>query len=303
MRIGITICALAVVAGLYLATQRREIKAQANHSSISENAHLPNEERGWFWRPFARESPWNQPLTASAICVPLSFGNSVVLGVAARRFVVSESNRAKVRSFFSKEKVWKNLRIPASVDLSKFDDEPLCVVDLARKKVWTLQTLGAHGDQVSAERMSTESLRGSGFDWPKGADAPRSCSAMGGAIRGNELSAGIHHALAVSVDFKTLRVENKTGDEPEKLRIGSRIAIPRNVNLRALGLNAGSPKIARIAKALQTYGAYVVSGCGGSQMKFYFDQTVDLPPGLNRALTRLIVQVEMVAPSPREVGH
>ena len=104
-------------------------------------------------------------------------------------------------------------------------------------------------------------------------------SAIGGLIRAGEVQAGvINHPLAVSLALNQMQtgpVWPATSDDGGSassytglIHMGSLIAIPRSVNLAALGL---SPQGLMLATALQNYGAYVVDTGGAAT--FYAEPT------------------------------
>ncbi len=89
-------------------------------------------------------------------------------------------------------------------------------------------------------------------------------SSLGGLIRQGEIDAGvIRHVLAVALNRSQLKdpavwpASKSDGQYPAggAVPMGSLLAIPKSVNIDALGL---SPPIKTIARALQDYGAYVV---------------------------------------------
>lgn len=89
-------------------------------------------------------------------------------------------------------------------------------------------------------------------------------SAMGGLIRSGEVGSVIRHALAISSPPGSLRTpwmwpasrSRVSYTPPGALLLGSLLAIPKSTNLSALNLR---PQELVIAKALQDFGAYIVT--------------------------------------------
>lgn len=102
-------------------------------------------------------------------------------------------------------------------------------------------------------------------------------SSSPGTIRAGEALYGpINHALGIAINPELLQKTStadpatypaaKDDDNPNysgSIRMGTRLAIPRSVNLQSLGL---SPVALRLATALQTYGAFVVDQSGGPRL-------------------------------------
>src|SRR5690606_31638440 len=97
-------------------------------------------------------------------------------------------------------------------------------------------------------------------------------SQLGGLIREGEATRGpIEHAIAVAIPARNLggravwpaTSDDQTSDYAGSIPMGSRFAIPPNVDLDSLGL---SPAYLRLARALQKYGLIVVDKSGSPCM-------------------------------------
>jgi hypothetical protein len=114
-----------------------------------------------------------------------------------------------------------------------------------------------------AEGYTRTDLLGPGVG--QGGERAYGGSALGGLIRQGELQAGIRHALAFALPRSHLRRgpvwpassedNGAQGTYRGQVPMGQRVAIPKQVDLRALGLQ---PATLAVARALQDFGAYLV---------------------------------------------
>ncbi|MEB2320556.1 MAG: hypothetical protein OZ935_18080, partial [Pseudomonadota bacterium] len=97
-------------------------------------------------------------------------------------------------------------------------------------------------------------------------------SQLGGLIRKGEITQGpIEHAIAVALPARYLggravwpaTSDDQSSDYAGVIPMGTRFAIPPDINLDSLGL---SPAHLRLAKALQKYGLIVVDKSGSPCM-------------------------------------
>jgi hypothetical protein len=132
-------------------------------------------------------------------------------------------------------------------------------------------------------------------------------SLTGGNIRAGELNTGIKHALAFTASPKmwnryapggqtfvwpARRADGYASKPPPdgyglsgNLHMGSLVAIPPTVNVKALGLE--TPEGLVIARALQDYGAYgATTGGSGTRIVFRFDYAAYKAGDLNSLLAK-----------------
>lgn len=118
-----------------------------------------------------------------------------------------------------------------------------------------------------AEGYTRTDLSGPGVG--QGGERAYGGSALGGLIRQGELQAGIRHALAFALPRSHLRRgpvwpasaedDGAQGTYLGQVPMGQLVAIPKEVDLGALGLRPASLAVAR---ALQDFGAYLADAAG-----------------------------------------
>ncbi|PAW87984.1 MAG: hypothetical protein B9S33_05565 [Pedosphaera sp. Tous-C6FEB] len=245
--------------------------ALASATVAPRATRLPRNPLVW---PFASDSPWNRPLGAGAEFEP----------VTARAFTVDgplqDATRSR-RPFLASPAgplrgVWERGRWRGDIRFGDVDRLPLgrneSVVILQPARRMAVELLGielrADGD-LEAAVVETLDLAGSGIGNAVPGLRPHGFSSLGGLLRFGEPHDGVRHALAARISADRLRagawptwpamgnaVPPGRGSAASNLRIGSLLALPPGVDLRALGLGTNGPGY-ELARALQDFGVYV----------------------------------------------
>jgi hypothetical protein len=243
--------------------------------------------------PFSSASPWNMPIgsgalyaaingPAAAAGMPLTFDSKAGVSVHIARADLPS------QKFFIGGKTAQLLgefRIPAdALADSKTGMPGLLVIDEHHEFAYELIPARRQPDGFNAPTFIKEDLRGSGIGAPLQSYGKRSFggTSIGGLLRRNELRSGIRHALALAVPAAMLNAPgtNQSSVWPAtnvarkiafgsvgnagNLRLGSLVALPPDIDIDKLGLN--EPALA-LARALQDYGAYVISHVGTANQK------------------------------------
>ena len=235
--------------------------------------------------PFDMFSPWNMPLGANATFASTSdAATAAVLNQDARVnanngyshpvFMAASADPVttfvdigdgSVESFLSSERGSSSLweRSPTGADGDWGSDGHLHVIAPDRRsavEMWIARRQSS--TQVNAMRVTRTNLYGYGIK--EGGVRAYNGSALGGLIRIHEMNArSIPHAVALAMGDYQLgnppqwpaTTDDGYYNYPGPVRMGQMFAIPPTVNIDALGLNADARAV---AKALQTYGGYVV---------------------------------------------
>ncbi len=226
--------------------------------------------------PFATTSPWNAPLGSQATmsgswdACTASLTAPVTAAINARQWsidpIIATAADPLIAIFVNG--VYKTtINIPSDgrpsdPQVSQDGDAHMVVIDPTHRyatELWRAQP--AFGGWEADSYVHTD-LYGPGVG--HGGVRAYGGSAVGGLIRANELAAGnIPHALALALTAGQMRhgpVWPASADDSYSwyggsVPMGSLVALPRSLNVDALGF---SPATAAIAHALQNYGAYVV---------------------------------------------
>ncbi len=254
-------------------------------------------------RPFAADSPWNQPIPANAtyrasdprtssLRSAGTFGvNSsqwtiwvwqakasdplVTVDVSVRHLTSSgNANAGKV-----------TIRMPANAHADPELDSHMTILDPDGKHAHEFWYAKKSGGSFTAVSYAKIPLDGSGvnvsgyashnsdyltYGW--GATRAYGGSQLGGLIRKGEVTQGsIEHAIAVAIPARYLggravwpaTSDDQSSDYAGVIPMGTRFAIPPSVNVESLGL---SPAHLRLARALQKYGLIVVDKSGSPCM-------------------------------------
>ncbi len=254
-------------------------------------------------RPFAADSPWNQPIPAnatyrrndartSAIRSTAPFGTNssqwtiwvwhakasdpmVSINVSVRNLTSSgNANAGDVR-----------IHMPANAHPDPANDSHMTIIDPDGKHAHEFWYVKKSGGSFTAVSYAKVPLDGSGvnisgyashnsdyhtYGW--GATRAYGGSQLGGLIRKGEVTQGpIEHAIAVALPARYLggravwpaTSDDQSPDYAGVIPMGTRFAIPPDVNLDGLGL---TPAHLRLAKALQKYGLIVVDKSGSPCM-------------------------------------
>lgn len=231
-------------------------------------------------RLFSGQSPYNKPIVASPQIHPLSdqLVSSLRDRVGAHGFVIATSawsipafsaTKDTPRSSVKLDAGWSPWRridsvpVPKNAFADSEGDGHLAIIDKRRNLVWEFWQMKKRGDGWHASWGTAVRLNGSGIH-PHGISARGSgFSLLGGLIWPHEMAAGrIDHALVFSTD-PTLRntfvppATESDGDGMigNLLPEGARLQLDPSIDLGSLNLTRHERTI---AKALQTYGMYLV---------------------------------------------
>lgn len=282
--------------------------------------------------PFDARSPWNHPIGSRATYIAhtspiLNLNGGALTQCAEYAYPVSLASgndpiTSIVRTSTGKE-VFK-IRVPASAE-----PEPglnsLIVVDPEHRFAYELMNAARQSDGSFKSSFPFRcDLRGFGVFSQTGGGRVFGGSALGGLIRKGELSAGIPHALAISIAHKALNANGPNGKpyvwpacdamsnastrygNAGNVYMGSLLAIPADVKIEDLGVGKSGPAY-EVAKALQDYGAYVVESFTQSRQSVFFfaepDCRNELPSDLDANLGKVIKALLVVTNSgPQSIG-
>jgi hypothetical protein len=232
----------------------------------------------WLW-PFSADSPWNAGVGAAARYEDAAAPQTAALirgdlgaWVNADQYshpVYRASVLDPVATVRMSNGATAQYRIPNSARPCAGSDANLHVVDPTGR--WLDESWHMSGENPSwtSGYHRTTDLFGSGFGTGVRASG---ASAAGGLIRRWELDRGsIRHALALAITGAQLRrgpVWPATGEDGNAastysgpVPMGALVAIPRGVDVNALGL---SPIGVVLARAMQDYGVFVVDRTDGA---------------------------------------
>jgi hypothetical protein len=269
-------------------------------------------------RFFSPRSPWNTPIPPDPSLAPASEAIGSLLATSGFRFQLNRDRwtvnvafappgtpRRTVSGPQEPQGVWRmdGVPIPPGATGTSDDDGALCIVDEERNLVWNLNQARRSGDTLRAFGMGVFRADGPGW-WdpdggPGGPWTGRSSNAsyLAGLVFPEELSAGtIPHALAVGLDHQVLTstavAPALTSDETNTGTLvpnGTRLQLDPGLDLSGFPMGREAKVIAR---ALQTYGAFVVEATDGFALYFrsaenlgrnpYAAMAMELPPGLHR---------------------
>jgi hypothetical protein len=277
-------------------------------------------------RPFAPDSPWNQPLTADA---PQALDSTVLvteLVADVTRFhpwisttsystpVYRVGPRRATVDVVQDTTTWRHnpaftgVPLPANAKPADGTDASLVVWQPSTDTYWEFWRLHRVGDSWHASwggRIDHASTSSGVFPAPYGTSAS-GMALLGGLIRPGEIAAGhIDHALAIGVPntaptfvAPAVRTDGKTlGGIP----IGTRFRLDPSLDVATLHL----PRVAAIiARAAQRYGIYVRDTSGA--VPFYAEDPADRRnpwPALFRNLSPTVIlasfpwrRLQVVAP-------
>jgi hypothetical protein len=290
--------------------------------------------------PFAPDSVWRAALGADAryeaptdarTARLVAAGNGTWLNAERWSIPVVQASGSDPLVFVDDR--WRTdatIRIPAGTAAAAGDDGHLVVIapdGATADEFFGVQQVAP--DRWTSKRHHVTNLSGSGIGPDAGVRAYGG-SALGGLVRAWEVDPShpayvdgvIRHPLALALPPEVLgagfvapateedsdAATSYTGNVP----MGTRVAIPRSVDLGALGL---PPEVLALGRALQDYGAYVVDRASGAAV-FYAEPAVpvrwrDAVRGPSssgghlarlRSLLRVVVAAGSGAPAPVDVG-
>jgi hypothetical protein len=221
--------------------------------------------------PFSADSPWNMPIGRGARFAPTADPRITDLREATAAInaatwsvpIFQADDGDPVRAVRTPAGT-RRFQIPrdATPAAPPDGDRHLAVIDPGSRWVDECWLARRRGARWACRYHVRNDLRGLGV--LAGGTRAYGGSSIGGLIREWELEEGaIHHALAFAVPRRNLRhgpvwpasSEDEDAVYEGHLRMGTLVAIPPSVDVDALGLSEGGLVIAR---ALQSYGAYLV---------------------------------------------
>ncbi|MCO5120096.1 MAG: hypothetical protein M9951_10750 [Burkholderiaceae bacterium] len=254
-------------------------------------------------RPFAADSPWNQPIPSNATYRSsdprtTSLRSSSPFGVNTSNWTIwvwhakatdpTVTINVSVRHLTSSGNANAGdvtIRMPVDAHPDPANDSHMVVIDPDGKHAHEFWYVKKGGSSYTAVSYAKVPLDGSGvnisgyaahnpdyFTYGWGATRAYGGSQLGGLIRKGEATQGpIEHAIAVAIPARYLggravwpaTSDDQSSDYAGVIPMGTRFAIPPDINLDSLGL---SPAHLRLARALQKYGLIVVDKSGSPCM-------------------------------------
>lgn len=240
--------------------------------------------------PFSAASPWNIALGDQATYQPISSprfavgkGGSLNCTGFSHPVYVAGPGDPEVRILRKGVATpFATIRVPVEAKPDPFGDGHLHVINETRRSVVEMWQAVRNADgSITAAAVVSNDLTDDGVYPTWHGVRAYGGSAIAGLIRSGELTSGIRHALAVAVEQPALNRNGPGGKgyvwpasscdnhnaygTTGNLFMGSLLAIPPNVDLKASGLRGGALEL---AIALQDYGAYITD-CTGCNLSFY----------------------------------
>lgn len=159
-------------------------------------------------------------------------------------------------------------------------DGAMVVVDDQERKVYEFWQARQDGDTWSASYGAVNDLDGSGWG---GSGTGSGASRLAGVVRLSEIEQGhIPHALALQSDnvcanvFRAPAIKTDgLSERPDCIPEGARLRLDPSLDLTALPLSSAELAVAR---AMQTYGGYVIDN-GGAELSASFELDTKAPDG------------------------
>jgi len=271
--------------------------------------------------PFSAKDPWNISLGSDARYEaikqpgydPRGASLDTVWGMALYQAKESDPQR-KVRGKSGERGATFHLPDEALAVSKKY-----MVVGIVEPNGRTIHELGEsrllNDGSIETDGLFTSDLRRDAFP-PKGKGLRIfGGSSLGGLIRKGELAGGIPHALALAVPRRAINIVPPSGgwsvwpaaaERPTyerefaregNLYIGSLVAIPPNVDLATLGVGTSGPGY-EVARALQDYGAYLISSYhDGDGFTIYGERSVEpeTSPEVDAQIGKLLRELKIVS--------
>ncbi len=272
-------------------------------ASDSGSAGGAPKQADYLSRPFAADSPWNQPIPANATyrendARTKSLRSTAPFGVNSSRWTIWVWHAKKsdprvtinvsVHNLTTSSKANEGnvtIHMPADAHPDPANDAHMTVIDPDGKNAHEFWYVKKRDGKFTAVSYAKVPLDGSGvnvsgylshnsdyltYGW--GATRAYGGSQLGGLIKKGEATQGaIEHAIAVALPAKYLggravwpaTSDDQSPDYAGVIPMGTRFAIPPSVDVESLGL---SPAHLRLARALQKYGLIVVDKSGSPCM-------------------------------------
>lgn len=240
--------------------------------------------------PFSSTSPWNTSLGDQAAFQPISSprftvakGGSVnAVGFSHPVYIAAPSDPEVAVYRSGTDTPFTRIRVPVDAKPDAMGDGHLHIINETRRSVVEMWQAKRNSDgSITARAVVTNDITDEGIypNW-HGVRAYGG-SAIAGLIRAGELTNGIRHALAIAVEQQSLNRNGPGGkgfvwpasacdnnnaySSTGNIYMGSLLAIPPTVDLRAAGLRGPTLEL---AIACQDYGVYITD-CTGSNLSFY----------------------------------
>ncbi len=246
-------------------------------------------------RPFAETSPFNAPINDDPVLDPRSsqmtafLAQKVVANLYEFGIAIYDVDQTTNSVSVDCTAPWGRCpledglhRVPDRARPAPGNDGTLVVIDWSeRRTIEMWQAIQTSVDAWRATWGTTTSIDGTGI--PEVFGNGSGVSHLAGVIRVEEIERGrIDHALAFSTNnpcrgiyrYPATKTDGAS-DRDDCIPEGARIQLNPAVDVGALNLTSAERTIAR---ALQTYGAYVVDA-GGTPMAFYFEIAPDAGSG------------------------
>ena len=245
--------------------------AVASRDQVPRASRLPRNPLHW---PFASDSVWNRPLGSDARFEPVSArpftADGPLLNPTRSRRPHLADPGGPLRGVWENGRWRGDIRLTDVNSLPRVRNEPVVILQPARRHALELLGIQIRPDgDIDAAVVETLDLAGSGLGRAQPGLRPFGFSGLGGLLRFGEPNRGIPHALSARVSSDRLRsgapptwpakgnaVPPGFGSANSNLRIGSLLALPPDVDVRALGLGESGPGF-ELARALQDFGVYV----------------------------------------------
>jgi hypothetical protein len=248
-------------------------------------------------RPFAPTSPFNVRIKAGPA---LDRNSAAMVARAARRdalyanlyaygipIYTAGSTTPRYQVSCDMEPEWgdcplsqRPMPIPDGAKPSTGSDGVLTIIDPSTNTVGEYWQAAKTGSTWKASWGAVNSLSGSGWG---GGSTGAGASRLAGVIRVSEIKRGvIDHALVLQSDNVCVDVvrppalkTDGTSTRSDCIPVGSRLQLDPSVNLSAIkGL---TPAERTVARALQTYGGYLIDR-GGASLSVSFERAADAGP-------------------------
>ncbi|WP_293993821.1 hypothetical protein [Sphaerotilus sp.] len=281
--------------------------------------------------PFASDSPWNTPLGDGARYTAIrspGFDPTAGARLNTRQwshpvFIAQADDPTVALHLRGQSRPVRVQRVPPQAQPDPMADGSLLLIDVPRRSVvelWRAERVGS--DRIVAEAVVVNALTGMGLDSAWHGVRASGGSALGGLIRQGELERGLGHVLALAVPPQALNRLGPQGnawvwpaasaDDGDgrrygtagNLHLGSLLALPPDLALDTLGLQAGPETV--LARALQDFGACLTDTVReGGPVAFQGEPEVHDSAARIRpeALRTLVERLQVVINhAPRSVG-